>query len=112
MSGPTVAYIVGSVAIAAVGIAVVRMIMKTWSRPGRRPDGSWEEGRRVRDMTAGGKFLLAVAIVAFAATLVLRFVDRGSPWFWGCLTVAIVTSILGYNSEKRRVRRQGIDPPA
>ncbi|WP_380168321.1 hypothetical protein [Jannaschia sp. R86511] len=102
--------VVGTVVIVGAGLLVNRTIYREWSRPGRAPDGSWEKGRRVRDMTAGGKALLLVSLVAFVVALALRVVDRWPVALWACVAVAIVAAFLSHGSEKRRLKREGIEP--
>lgn len=108
---------IGLAAVAVAGVAgIVGLILGRpkalwkWARAGRRPDGSWEEGRRLRDMTPWGKLLLVTTGVAWAASVVLSFVTQFSPWFWVSALVGIGAAFGVAISERRRLRRQGIDP--
>ena len=108
---PELEVVVAAVSVAAVvvlGVAT-RIFMRRRARAGRRPDGSWEEGRRLSDMTIGGKLARAVALVALPAAGVLRIVDNW-PWFWVSCVVGVLAAFVGNISERRRVRREGIDP--
>ena len=77
---------------------------------GRRPDGSYPEGRRLQDMTPVAKAATGIGIPAFAATALLRFVDGQERWFWISCIVTMAAAAVVVVSENRRARREGLEP--
>ena len=79
-------------------------------RSGQRGDGTWEPGRAPSDMTLVGKVASAVGLAAVLVVVVLRITDGGEGWMWaaafGVGAVCVATVII---SERRRVRREGVD---
>lgn len=98
------------VIVAGVLVPVLFLAWRRRSGLGRRPDGSWEDGRRVRDMTLGGKSALVIMFVALVAVLVVVVTDAPLPWLWGGFAVVLLAGATGIASERRRMRREGIDP--
>lgn len=108
VTGAAAVGIVGPLAIAAATFLKIRLIHTRWSGPGRRPDGSWQEGRRVRDMTPVGKVALMVTVGAFVGTVVLRAVAGSSAWFWVTCLLGLFAAVVAGISERRRLRRLGV----
>lgn len=101
----------------AVVVVIVLFIVVT-GRPsavgrrlgvGRRSDGSWEEGRRVRDMTAPGRLAFIVGCAAWATYFVLVFVDADSTFSRLAFLLGTGATALVVVSEVRRLRRLGLD---
>jgi len=99
-----------------LAVAVVAMVARHRSfrrlmrNSGQREDGSFEPGRGPSDMTVVGKVALGVAMLAFVAMTVLRVRDDAPGVLWalagGVMAVAVVAGLV---SERRRIRREGVD---
>ena len=102
--GPVVALVVAS------GVVRRKAMARMDRRAGRRPDGSYPPGRRLEDMTPVAKAATGIAVPAFLATAVLRFADGQERWFWISCLVAMTAAGVVLVSEKRRARREGLEP--
>lgn len=97
-------------ALLALGVQRRRAMKKIMRNSGQRPDGSWEPGRAPSDMTAVGKTATVISLVAFTGIVVMRVADGGPGWLWGVAVAVIVACLLTVLlSERRRVRREGVD---
>lgn len=97
--------------VVGVTAAAVRfkLFRKMQRQAGRRPDGSYPEGRRFRDMSLPTQVAMVIAVVAFGVFSVLRVVAEDSPATWWAIGIALAASVVGVVLEKRRTRRLGLE---
>ncbi|MEE6273151.1 hypothetical protein [Georgenia wangjunii] len=108
---PDVVFVLMLLAVALLAGAVrYKMFKRIMRNSGQREDGTWEPGRAPSDATLVGKIAMGVVLLAFVVAAVLRLVDDAPGWLWalttGVMAVAMTTLLV---SERRRIRREGVD---
>lgn len=105
-----------AIVVAATLVIVVswwgrsRMLRRLMLSSGMREDGTWEDGRSPDDMTRAGKAALWAGVLAFGAMVVLSFVDDVPAAVFGLIGLVLAgTFATVVVSERRRIRRDGVD---